>query len=147
MFFYISLFVGSLIAAFLMLYLYNALLHAGKAVHKAWFADTKENLTGHLDGTRLGASSNGAQTPWGWKSHATPENSARTHPASANTAGLDAFLKNSLGDSGSKVSHKSAVRWPQREDKKEFTGKAYKVTRQVKLQRTNLKETAKPWGW
>ena len=139
MFFYISLFVGSLIAAFLILYIYNAILHTGKTVRKAWLAESKDNFTGHLER----ASGNDAQNPWGWKRRATPEYSARTHPASANTAGLDSFLESSLAQSN----RKPAVNWPHRVDKKEVAGKAYKVTRKVKLQRTNLKETAKPWGW
>lgn len=37
--------------------------------------------------------------------------------------------------------------WPQREDKLETGGKAYKVTRKVAADNVNLDTDAKPWGW
>ncbi len=143
MFFYTSLFVGSLIAAFLILYLYNALIHVGKTAYRAWFENSEDHLTGHLDEAKYGT------TPWGWKSHATPGTSARTHPAAAtpNAAGFDDFLNSNLGASGSQATQKSTASWPYREEKSETSGKAYKVSRKARPPRTNLKETAKPWGW
>lgn len=130
MFFYTSLFVGSLIAALLILYLYNALLHVGKTAYKVWFANPEDRMTGHLDHETLGAS-------------------ARTRAATAtpNAAGFDSFLNKNLGDSGSQATQKLTSSWPHREEKSEASGKAYKVTRKARPARTNLKETAKPWGW
>jgi len=170
MFFYALLFVGSVIAALIILYAYNAVLRVGKSVYKARLPGSGENLTSHLDNKSV----NGAQTPWGWGSHATPANSARTHPASpnrqapwgwrgseqevrsrdsatpastANATGFDAFLKNNTDASGSQAAQKPTVSWPYREDKSEAAGRVYKVTRKSRLAKTNLKNTATPWGW
>lgn len=37
--------------------------------------------------------------------------------------------------------------WPQREEKVETGGKAYKVTRKVAADNVNLDTDSKPWGW
>ncbi len=84
MLFYSLLFVGSVIAAILVLYLYNAVVRIGKSIYKARLPDSKENLTSHLDGARYSTAVNDAKTPWGWESHTSPQTTARTHPASPN---------------------------------------------------------------
>ena len=174
MFFYALLFIGSVIAAVMILYLYNMLLRIGKSVYRSRLPGSRDNLTSHLDAIRFSTAINDVQTPWGWKSHATPESTARTHPAAPNrqapwgwsgnnsnrevrdrgpgtmnpdATGFDAFLSNNVGASGPGSAQQSPVRWPFREDKSEAAGRVYKVTRKAGLPKTNLKNTAKPWGW
>lgn len=173
MFFYTSLFIASVIVALIILYLYNALMEVGKAVYRAILPSSKDNLTKHIDETRYNSTINDTPTPWGWQPHATPASAAKTVPAmpSDNTpwgwkgndneirehgpksatkkvtrdaaSGLDAFIKKNVNERGTK----SAVGWPYREEKFEFAGKSYKVSRKATPKRTNLSTTGKPWGW
>jgi len=177
MFFYTSLFIASVIAALVILYLYNAVADVGRAVYRAMLPSSKEKLARQIDEPKFSTSINDTPTPWGWGSHATPEKAAQTHPASSpngtpwgwkgnnngmrergqvreynhsgatqKVTGLDAFVKNNGGPSSADAK-RPVVGWPYREEKVEFAGKAYKVTRSVKPRKTNLRNTSTPWGW
>ena len=158
MFFYTALFVASLIAAFIIIWLYRSIADAGKAVYQAMLPSSRNAATSHLDGLSVNTSVNDTPTPWGWKSHQTPANLAKKHaalptekspwgwkgsqrganekrPLNGRTASQPATRKN------------QNVGWPYREEKSEFAGKAYKVTRKVAPKKTNLSSTDKPWGW
>jgi len=169
MFFYTSLFIASVVAALVILYLYNAIADAGRAVYRAMLPSSKERLARQIDVPKYSTSINDTPTPWGWGNHATPEKAAQTHPASSpngtpwgwksnnngmreragatqKATGLDAFVRNNGGSSSADAT-KPVVGWPYREEKVEFAGKAYKVTRSVKPRKTNLRNTSTPWGW
>lgn len=166
MFFYISLFVASIIAAFVALYLFNLLVNAGKAIQKSWLPSAKGNPTRHVAGVRYGTAAD-TSTPWGWKGHSSPAGAARRHPAkpavkapwgwqgnavresgqsTKNTSGLDAFIENSTHEKPETAGNPT-VGWPYREEKKESAGRAYKVTRKHAAQRSNIKDAKAPWGW
>jgi len=162
MFFYISLFVASIIAAFVALYLFNLLVDAGRAIQKSWLPSAKGNATRHVGGVRHAADTS---TPWGWKGHATPAGAARGHPAKPSASqtpwgwqgresddrvkkstGLDAFLQSSAQQK-QKTAANPTVGWPYREEKREVAGRAYKVTRKAAPQGASLRNAKKPWGW
>ena len=170
MFFYTALFVASVIAAIVILYLYNALKDVGTAVYRAFLPSSKDNLARHINDTPYHATINDTPTPWGWdgQNAAAAENPLRTIvPASPNDdtpwgwKGNDqeirehgrkpttrnAFLNKTTGERASKTSKQSAVGWPYREEKLELAGTAYKVSRKATPRKTNLKTTSKPWGW
>lgn len=168
MFFYISLFVASIIAALVVLYLFNLLISAGRAVQKSWLPSSKGNITRHVGGVRYGTAAD-TSTPWGWKGHATPSGTARTHPAkpAAKTPwgwqgggssvreikhnpkeanGLDAFIEKGAQNK-SAHGRNPDVGWPYREEKKEAAGRAYKVTRKTTARSSNTGAVKAPWGW
>jgi hypothetical protein len=130
MFFYTALFVASLIAAFIIIWLYRSIADAGKAVYQAMLPSSRNAATSHLENQTVRTSVNDTPTPWGWKNHQTP-----ARPLNGRAASQPA------------TRNKQNVGWPYREEKSEFAGKAYKVRRHVRLKRTNLANTSKPWGW
>ena len=162
MFFYISLLIGSVVAAVLLLYFFHAIRSLSSAAYKSMLPSAKDRRTGHLENTKFSDNSK-MQTPWGWRGHASPAGVARTHPAvpsdhgvswewkakgnktnnksqAEKPTGLNGFL-------ASEATPKPAVGWPYREDKLDAAGSAYKVTRRAKPARTNLRDNGKPWGW
>ena len=173
MFFYTALLVASVIAALIILYIYNALADIGKAVYRAFLPSSKDNLSSHIDDTPYHATINDTPTPWGWDGQAEPASPVRAVPASPNddapwgwkgndheirehgprsavrnaTSGLDAFLNKAASERASKAGRQATVGWPYREEKFEFAGKAYKVTRKATPRKTNLETAGKPWGW
>ena len=176
MFFYTALFVASVIAAIVILYLYNALKDVGTAVYRSFLPSSKENLARRINDTPYHATINDTPTPWGWdgQTAAAEKNPLKTVvPASPNddtpwgwkgndqgirehgrkgtvrnaASGRDAFLNKTTGERASKASKQSAVGWPYREEKFELAGTAYKVTRKATPRKTNLKTASKPWGW
>jgi hypothetical protein len=82
--------------------------------------------------------------PWGWKGN------QRNREVSSNTLKGDIgeaaeSLKKMVGQGSSE--EKPHVGWPYREEKFEFGGKEYKVTRKPRVKKTNTKGVSKPWGW
>ena len=164
MFFYTSLFVASLIVALIVLWLYHAIADVGKAVYRAILPSSKDSPTAHLEHETVRATVNDTRTPWGWGGKAKPSQEARTAaiaPADSAPWGWPGN-KNEIREHGRNfdlnggaaltepVAQKKAqapTGWPYREEKFEFAGKAYKVTRKVAPKKTNLSTTGKPWGW
>jgi hypothetical protein len=173
MFFYSALFVASVIVAFIILYLYNALADIGRAVYQAILPSSKDNLAGHLDNQRVRTTVNETKTPWGWESQASPSKLAKIHPAlpvpadntpwgwpgnnqeirehgqsrrTSNEPGLEAYFKRENFNTQPEKTRKSTVGWPYRDESFDFAGEEYKVTRKTP-KKTNLKTTGKPWGW
>lgn len=158
MFFYITLLVGSVIGAVLLLYFVQAIMSLGKSAYSSLLPSAKHNRTSHLENTRF-TENNKTQTPWGWTGHSSPANVAKTHPAmpadntsfgwkgKSNDKGKVAEAKGLDGFIASKTAPKPAVGWPYREEKLDVAGSAYKVTRKAKPAKTNLKDNGKPWGW
>jgi len=52
-----------------------------------------------------------------------------------------------LTEPGAAKKPKPVTGWPYREEKFDFAGKSYKVSRKAKLKKTNLGNTSTPWGW
>ena len=172
MFFYALLFLASVVAALVILRLYNSIVSIGKTIYTAFLPSTKDRITDHLEDVPLLTTINETRTPWGWKNHSTPSTLARTHPAqadkqtpwgwpgnakkirehkpanqSSDRPDLNTYLKHQRANSQVVAEKKSTVGWPYREETFEFAGKDYKVTRKVKPKKTNLSTTGKPWGW
>ena len=158
MFFYTALFVASLIAAFIIIWLYRSIADAGKAVYQAMLPSSRHAATSHLESLTVRTSVNETPTPWGWKSHETPTNLAKTHAAlptekspwgwKGNPRGVSEHRPRNGQTASQPASRKNQnVGWPYREEKSEIGGKAYKVSRTVRLKKTNLANTNKPWGW
>lgn len=142
MLFYVSLFIACVISALVVLYIYNALADAGKAVYRALLPSSKNNVTRHRRNVRFNSAISDTPTPWGWSGndHETREHGSK--PATANgTSVLDGFLNKQSNET-------SSVGWPYREEKVELAGTAYKVTRKTASKKsrpgTNNKQ---PWGW
>jgi len=142
MFFYVSLFVASVISALAVLYFYNALADVGKEFYRAFLPGSKDNRTKHLEKARFNSTVNKTAAPWGWKGNDNVVRERDPKDATVNGAsGLDALLKNHGNESAS-------VGWPYREEKTECTGTAYKVSRKAGTVKTSRKPGNKqPWGW
>lgn len=174
MFFYTSLFVASVLVALVTLFLFNALRDAGKAVYRAFLPSSKNDLSARAPDEVLSTTVNETPTPWGWSNKAsqakterknrvfsskqTPwgwkgndrvirEHGSRSAAKSGAAIGLDGFLAKMENESNSTENPVATVGWPYREEKFEFAGKSYKVTRKAKPAKTNLRNTGKPWGW
>jgi hypothetical protein len=172
MFFYASLFVATLILAAVVLWLYRAVVGAGQAVYQAILPSSKTTPTDHLarEAVRTRTTINDTPTPWGWGEHTKPSQAARTEkrtPVHAHMGKSDnvpwgwpgsnqkardykpgmSHARRTGADPVAKPAAKGKVGWPYREDKFEFAGKAYKVTRKSTPKKTNLSSTGKPWGW
>jgi hypothetical protein len=167
MFFYTTLFIASVIIAFVILYLYRSLWEVGSAIYKVFLPSAKTNRPRQAEDEKPGTSINRTPTPWGWNGHATPENANRPqvarqtgqtpwgwpgndHEIREHSAGNRLLnAQHSMHDvvSATGADRNPGVGWPYREEKVEFAGKAYKVTRKATPARTNLKTTGKPWGW
>jgi len=172
MFFYTSLFIACVVIALVFLFFYNSVADLGKLIYRKFHSGSKKKPAAHQEERILATTINDTPTPWGWASHATPENIARTHPAApsrqspwgwpghhhetyahhsagvtGNTNGGGASHSHNGGASKPEETETPTVGWPYREEKFELSGKAYKVTRKARPKRTNLRTTGKPWGW
>jgi len=145
MFFYTSLFVASLVVALVVVWLYNAVADVATQIYRAFLPSSKNNTTKYVRDVPLHTTINDTPIPWGWGSHETPKTVAKTHAAIPSKESPWGWPGSNKSKSVEK--EKSKVSWPYREEEPEFAGKSYKVTRQVKLRRTNLSTTGKPWGW
>lgn len=141
MFFYVSLFIACVISAFLVLYLYNAIANASKAFSKAMLPKTRDNVTGHIEKTRYYSTKNKTPAPWGWKGNDSEIRQHGSKGATVNGAGGLSALLNKHG------SESASVGWPYREEKTEFAGTSYKVSRKAGSGISGRKPGGKPWGW
>lgn len=165
MFFYTSLFVASLIVALIILWLYHAISDVGKAVYRAILPSSKGNPADHLKSeTVLRTTINDTPTPWGWGDHTKPSQAARTAkivpsdsvpwgwPGNNNKIRehgqhYDLNAGQALAESDDNEKPKPVTGWPYREEKFDFAGKSYKVSRKARPKKTNLSNTSTPWGW
>jgi hypothetical protein len=92
-----------------------------------------------------------SNVPWGWPGS---KHKVRTYQVKGGIpirAGKDAqAVAWSVADKtspGAARKRAQKIGWPYREDQFEFAGDTYKVTQKAKPRKTNLKKTAKPWGW
>lgn len=144
MFFYTLLFVASFMVALVILWLLNTFVETVRVVYCAFLPSSKDSPTSHLKEPSLATTINDTPTPWGWPGN---NNEIRDHGPESNGTGLDSYTNNLDAKQKEKKANKPSVGWPYREDRIEFAGKAYKVTRKVTPKKTNLKTTIKPWGW
>jgi hypothetical protein len=142
MLFYTSLFIASLFAALVVHWVYHAIADAGQALFKNMLPGTKTGPTSHLGTKKMRTTTNGTPTPWGWKSHDTPANMAKTYAAKPAS-----MRQNPYTTSGSDPTQRSNAGWVHREEKSELGGKAYKVTRKVSATAAGFKTASRPWGW
>lgn len=141
MLFYTSLFLASLFAALVILWAYHAIADASQAVLKSMLPSSIKGPTSHLGTPGKRKGKNGPPAPWGWKSHDTPKNMAKTHAAKP------LMRKNPYVASGADQSHKPEAGWLHRENMTELGGSAYKVSRKVSATAAGFKTADRPWGW
>jgi hypothetical protein len=142
MLFYTSLFIASLFAAFVALWAYHAITNASQAVLKTILPAHKSGPTSHLGPKTKRSGTNGKRTPWGWKSHDTPANLAKTHAAKPASMRANPYIARK-----SETAHTPNAVWVQREERSELGGSAYKVTRSAKATAAGFKTSERPWGW
>ena len=160
MFFYTALLIASLVAALVILWVYRTIQYNAGSVYKTVIPVTEIGSTSQLKAKTAPVTSSGSSSPWGWNGHETPANAAKTHAAlptekpqwewsgSRNEIN-DRESHNGPYDNLSKpaITRKAGAGWPHREEKQEFAGKAYKVTRKVPERTSGTNTTSKPWGW
>ena len=152
---YATIFIASTIVAVIGLFLYRVISDTSKSVlsSKGPVNIITGTQTQHKDGA-VGSMSNAA-FPSGHTSHATPRNMAKTFPATPIDDHPDWSVREksshcSLYDvnpTEQPIQKKRNAGWPQRVDKKEAGGSAYKVTRKLATDTANTDDKGKPWGW
>ena len=141
MVFYISLFVVCVIGAFGVVYLYNAIASVGKAFYRGLLPSSKNEVTGHRSRTRYYSTRNDTPSPWGWKGNGNKFREQRPKAATVNgNSGLNAFIHGQGKQS-------ALIGRPYLQEKTEFAGTAYKVSRKTVSTSTNRESIDKPWGW
>lgn len=96
--------------------------------------------------------SNAQAIPWGWRGnkHKIPEYRVKGGipilPVSGTRPRVQPKAR-SQAQSQASNNRVEKIGWPYREEQFEFAGDTYKVTQKVKLRKTNLRKSAKPWGW
>jgi len=159
MFFYTALLIASLLAALVILWVYRSIKYNAGSVYKTVISETEIGSTSQLK-PKAAVASGGSQSPWGWKGHETPANAAKTHAAlptekphwdwsGSRNEVHDQQSENGPYDNVSKraTTRNAGAGWPQREEKLEFAGKAYKVTRKAPSETSDAGTADKPWGW
>jgi len=160
MFFYTALLIASLLAALVILWVYRTIRYSAGSVYKTVIPETRIGSTSQLKSRAAPITSGGSQSPWGWKGHETPANAAKTHAAlptekphwdwsGSQNEVHDQQSQNGPFDNLSKpaTTRKAGAGWPHREEKLEFAGKAYKVTREAPSETSDTGTADKPWGW
>jgi len=160
MFFYTALLIASLLAALVILWVYRSIRYSAGSVYKTVISETEIGSTSQLKRKAAPVASAGSQSPWGWKGHQTPANAAKTHAAlptekphwdwsGSRNEVHDQQSENGPYDNLSKraTTRKAGAGWPHREEKLEFAGKAYKVTRKAPSETSDTGTADKPWGW
>ena len=160
MFFYTALFIASLLAALVILWVVRTIRYNAGSVYKTVIPEIEIGSTSQLKPKAAPIASGGSQSPWGWKGHETPANAAKTHAAlptekphwdwsGSRNEVHDQQSHNGPFDNLSKraITQKAGAGWPQREEKLEVAGKAYKVTRKAPSKTSDAGTLDKPWGW
>ena len=160
MFFYTALFIASLLAALVILWVFRTIRYNAGSVYKTVIPEIEIGSTKQLKSKPAPITSGGSQSPWGWKGHETPANAAKTHAAlptekphwdwsGSRNEVHDQQSHNGPYDNLSKraTTRKAGASWPQREEKLEVAGKAYKVTRKAPSKTSDTGTLDKPWGW
>jgi len=158
MFFYVSLFVASLIVALVVLWFYHLTVDIGRGIFKSLLPGSGKVRSNPAEEVIMATTINETPTPWGWSGHQSPEGLAKTQPALpteptywGGKGNQDQFREHHPHHGGG-ASHAASNRrqnagWPYREEKTEFAGKAYKVKRKVAARTPTPKTASKPWGW
>lgn len=162
MFFYTALLIASLVGALVVLWVFRTIRYNAGSVYKTVITDTEIGPTSQLQAKTAPATSSGSESPWGWNGHQTPANAAKTHAALPTEkpqwdwSGKQNQISENQPHRGSQDSYavsnqdktlKAGARWPHREEKSEFAGKAYKVTRKAPKNTSASNTESKPWGW
>ena len=91
------------------------------------------------------------ETPWGWpgNNHKIPAYRVKEGIPIRSMSGAQSGALSTADITPPKAAGNRAkkIGWPYREDQFEFAGDTYSVTQKVNPKKTNLKNTAKPWGW
>lgn len=162
MLFYTGLLIASLLVALIVRWVYCSSKYNASSVYSTVISGVAEGPTSHVKAHATPVTTGGSASPWGWKNHETPANAAKMY-AALPTEKLHwdwSGNKNEIHEhhphhgphgysakSNRADTQKVSAGWPHREDKFEFAGKAYKVTRKVTPRTTDTAGADKPWGW
>jgi hypothetical protein len=153
MFIYSVILIASLTATVAIALLYRILSGAGSAVQRSVLSRSKNGPTSHLDNQSVRTVNNDAppvswvrvqDVPWMLArahtgkpgvEHESGKDNSYIGPRDKYAAPLQAKLRNQSADCIN------------REDKSEFWGKSYKVTRRVKAREKNSQYVSKPASW
>jgi len=165
---YTTIFIASMVLAVIALVFYRVVMQSSKSILSAKGPVSINSTPGSQKSTAP-FTTTGTSALTSQKSHLTPAREAATHPAMPSekidwgwkTGGTHVREQRQLhatggGNTGhcslyndlnpAASSNQRAGRL-HREDKREAYGKAYKVTRRVSTQSSNLDESGQPWGW
>ncbi len=169
MFLYAFLFVASLVVALVLFWIYNAVMDGGRAVNRAIHAGSKHHSVAELEQEIDYADVHGRPALWGQGDHASPAQAARTaavatadsvpwgwpgnhqeaqeHGPSHVLEDVALVSPHSYSGNAPTRAKESTHGWPQREEKTEMAGTAYKVTRKTAASKATLRTSGRPWGW
>ncbi len=162
MLFYTGLLIASLLVALIAHWVYRTIRYNASSVYSTVIPGVSEGPTSHVKAHVTPVTTGGSAAPWGWTNHETPANAAKTHAAlptekphwdwSGNKSEINEHHPHHGPDAYSAKSNqvdtrKASAGWPHREDKLEFAGKSYKVTRKVTPRTPDTAGADKPWGW
>ena len=162
MFFYTFLLIASLLVALVIFWIYRTIAYNAGSVYKTVLSGTEIGSASQLKAEAAPVITDESPTPWGRKSHETPQNAAKTYAAlptekphwdwSGSQNEIHEHHPHHGSHEGYAASKQAKTRklgdgWPHREEKLEFGGKAYKVTRKVTPSTSDTSIASKPWGW
>ena len=170
MLFYASLFLFCIAVSAIALWIYRSVYETGKAAYRAIFPSHRKQYK-EAKPADMHATVNDTPTPWGWSSDRGPRRAIPAAPAarsqaapapwgwkgnSRNTEKSGHSLRSDVGEVASSFKKMVGgdgnkgdkhIGWPYREEKFDFAGREYKVTRKRKVRKSNVDKVSKPWGW
>lgn len=152
---YATIFIASIMVAVVSLVLYRVIAGASSSVLNSKVPIKLAKNTRQYDSSGAFASINDQAFPTGHTSHSTPNHVDGLVPSMPIEDNNDWSVREksshcSLYDVNpveAPVQRKRNVGWPQREDRQEASGSAYKVSRKSAANTTNSEDKGKPWGW
>lgn len=152
---YATIFIGSVILAVVALVLYRVISGTSRSVLSTKTPINASNANPEFAKSGAFGSIRDTAFPSGHTSHASPKNTGKTFTAMPVEDNADWSVREksshcSLYDVDAVealVQNKRNRGWPQREDRQEAGGNAYKVTRKASTDTTSAEDSGKPWGW
>ena len=116
-----------------------------------WGWDSLSKSSNHrlkgLDALAVTPMLNNIPTPWGWPGNYRKIRKHQPADPILNGSGLIPILNIDEPIPELNEGSTSNVGWPYRKEQFEFLGTQYILSREVKLDKTNLEAMVKPWGW
>ena len=165
---YTTIFIASIVLALIALVFYRVVMQSSKSILSSKGPVSINSIPSPQKGPAP-FTTTGTPALAGQKSHDTPAHEAATHPAMPTekidwgwktggnhvrehtphhaTGGVNTGHCSLYNDVDPVAAPNQSAGRLHREEKREAYGKAYKVTRKVGSQDSNLDESGQPWGW